>query len=182
VRPHTGLLALLLLAVPAVASAAPLTVYDDQLRNGFADWSWATHNLSQTSIVHAGTAAASFEPDSWQALFLHRDQGIDTAAYSAVDFWIHWPVRRWGGNTTTRYSWQDDISNHASDWFFYTAADVFIDDTRAAPIPDPLCRCMEERRVGFLGLPRRRVQILPADRVRSQRQDALLLLPSRPRR
>jgi hypothetical protein len=272
VRPRTGLLALLLLAVPAVASAAPLTVYDDQLRNGFADWSWATHNLSQTSIVHTGAAAVSFEPDSWQALFLHRDLGIDTAAYSAVDFWIHggpsggqsltialtvggspvgqsaalgpfitggtvpagqwakvhvpfsslgvtsgtfdgfwlqdgtggnqsavsvddfqllenttpppppgpvavsvdpgadrhaispliygvnfgskaqaarihWPVRRWGGNSTTRYSWQDDISNHASDWFFYnieestpnpatlpdgSTADVFIDDTRAA--------------------------------------------------
>jgi Glycoside hydrolase family 44 len=272
VRSHPGLLALLLLAVPAVASAAPLTVYDDQLRNGFADWSWATHNLSQTSIVHTGTAAVSFEPDSWQALFLHRDLGIDTTAYSAVDFWIHggpsggqsltvaltvggspvgqsaalgpfiaggtvpagqwakvhvpfaslgvtsgafdgfwlqdatggnqsavyvddfqllentapppppgpvavsvdpgadrhaispliygvnfgskaqaarlhWPVRRWGGNTTTRYSWQDDISNHASDWFFYnieestpnpatlpdgSTADVFIDDTRAA--------------------------------------------------
>jgi hypothetical protein len=28
-------------------------------------------------------------------------------------------VQRWGGNATTRYSWQDDIANHASDWFFY---------------------------------------------------------------
>ena len=25
------------------------------------------------------------------------------------------PVRRWGGNTTTRYNWQNDMSNHASD-------------------------------------------------------------------
>ncbi|HXO21672.1 MAG TPA: glycoside hydrolase family 44 protein [Thermoanaerobaculia bacterium] len=60
---------------------------------------------------------------------------------------IHWPVRRWGGNATTRYSWQDDIANRASDWFFYnleednanpgalpdgSAADLFIDATRAA--------------------------------------------------
>ncbi|HKD16862.1 MAG TPA: glycoside hydrolase family 44 protein, partial [Thermoanaerobaculia bacterium] len=59
---------------------------------------------------------------------------------------LHWPSRRWGGNSTTRYSWQDDIANHASDWFFYniesqpdpgtlpdgSVADLFIDATRAA--------------------------------------------------
>ena len=28
------------------------------------------------------------------------------------------PVRRWGGNATTRYNWQYDTSNHASDWYF----------------------------------------------------------------
>ena len=58
---------------------------------------------------------------------------------------LHWPSRRWGGNGTTRYSWQDDIANHASDWFFYniesqpdpgtlpdgSTADIFIDENRA---------------------------------------------------
>ena len=58
---------------------------------------------------------------------------------------LRWPARRWGGNGTTRYSWQDDIANHASDWFFYniesqpdpgtlpdgSTADLFIDATRA---------------------------------------------------
>ncbi len=28
------------------------------------------------------------------------------------------PVNRWGGNATTRYNWQNDASNHASDWYF----------------------------------------------------------------
>ena len=28
------------------------------------------------------------------------------------------PVRRWGGNATTRYNWQNDTANRASDWFF----------------------------------------------------------------
>ncbi len=28
------------------------------------------------------------------------------------------PVNRWGGNATTRYSWQNDMANHASDWYF----------------------------------------------------------------
>ncbi|MGQ0603437.1 MAG: glycoside hydrolase family 44 protein [Anaerolineales bacterium] len=28
------------------------------------------------------------------------------------------PVRRWGGNSTTRYNWQNDTDNRASDYFF----------------------------------------------------------------
>jgi hypothetical protein len=28
------------------------------------------------------------------------------------------PVRRWGGNSTTRYNWQVDTDNRGSDWFF----------------------------------------------------------------
>lgn len=32
------------------------------------------------------------------------------------------PVRRWGGNATTRYSWIHDVNNRASDWFFENIA------------------------------------------------------------
>src|SRR5512142_3361080 len=32
---------------------------------------------------------------------------------------MHYPANRWGGNATTRYSWVDDTSNRASDWFFF---------------------------------------------------------------
>ena len=28
------------------------------------------------------------------------------------------PLNRWGGNSVTRYNWQNDTSNHASDWYF----------------------------------------------------------------
>jgi hypothetical protein len=28
------------------------------------------------------------------------------------------PLNRWGGNATTRYNWQNDMANHASDWYF----------------------------------------------------------------
>lgn len=31
---------------------------------------------------------------------------------------IDLPVRRMGGNATTRYNWQNDTSNHAMDWYF----------------------------------------------------------------
>ena len=50
-------------------------------------------------------------------------------------------LNRSGGNTTTRYNWQANASNHASDWFFESISDegaaapgagvdAFIDDTR----------------------------------------------------
>ena len=55
------------------------------------------------------------------------------------------PVRRWGGNATTRYNWETDTNNSASDWFFTnyagsanpanlpngSAADAFVDEIRA---------------------------------------------------
>ena len=31
---------------------------------------------------------------------------------------LHLPVRRWGGNSTSRYNWQNDFSNTGSDWYF----------------------------------------------------------------
>ncbi len=70
-------------------SGAPLAVYSDQLQNGFADWSWAAHSLSQTTVVHSGSAAISFEPSGYGGLYLERDAGIDLSTYEALDFWIH---------------------------------------------------------------------------------------------
>lgn len=261
----------LALGLSSSASAAPLTVYDDALRNGFADWSWCVRNFASTSPVHGGTTAISFEPDGWTGLFFHRDLGLQLANYEAVEFWVRgsgtggqlmtfavtaggaplgqahalgefipggtltttwtfvrvpfaslgvtsgspdgfwfqdatggnqatvylddvrlaerttplpppasisvsidvdadrrpvspqiygvsfgddgqtgrrrWPIRRWGGNATTRYSWQDDTANRASDYLFMnipepnsnpaalpngSAVDHFLDVTRAA--------------------------------------------------
>ena len=31
---------------------------------------------------------------------------------------VPYPANRWGGNSVTRYNWQADVSNKASDWFF----------------------------------------------------------------
>lgn len=33
------------------------------------------------------------------------------------------PVRRWGGNSTTRYNWQNSMTNNASDWYFENTPD-----------------------------------------------------------
>jgi hypothetical protein len=43
------------------------------------------------------------------------------------------PVRRFGGNATTRYNWQVDANNHASDWYFENLPN---DNTNPAALPD----------------------------------------------
>jgi hypothetical protein len=58
-------------------------------------------------------------------------------------------INRWGGNATTRYNWQTDTSNRASDWFFEnipnknpapeklpdgSSSDQFVEENRAAGV------------------------------------------------
>lgn len=247
--------------VVATASAAPLTVYDDALASGFANWSWAPV-VSQTTVRHSGTSALRVDAAAWQAWFAHRDAGIDTLIYGELDLWMlgtagrtvsvalvsggdpagnavtvsltsqwveqrldfaafgvsagtpvdgvwvqdatgaaqtfwiddvslierttppppaptvtvvvdpsldrraispeiygvnfgtdaqaaamRWPVRRWGGNSTTRYNWKVDVHSVGSDWFYFnytnlepappnlphgSSADLFIDSTRSS--------------------------------------------------
>src|SRR5215472_1947515 len=81
-------LALFALLVATRGEAAPLPVYGDALQSGFVDWSWGTHNLSQSATVHTGSAAISFEPDGWAGLYLHRDAGIDVSQYGALELWV----------------------------------------------------------------------------------------------
>jgi hypothetical protein len=86
------------------------------------------------------------------------DPSADRHAVSPLIFGVNFASRttltrmgytanRWGGNSTTRYSWLTDTSNRASDWFFLnipednpnpgvlpddSATDFFVDDARAA--------------------------------------------------
>jgi hypothetical protein len=43
------------------------------------------------------------------------------------------PVRRWGGNSTSRYNWQNDTHNTGSDWYFENIPD---DNPNPAALPD----------------------------------------------
>ena len=83
------LLAALSLVLSPRLAAGPLTVYTDQLQNGFEDGSWGVHNMAQASVVHAGSAAISFEPNNWSGLSLSRTAGIDVSRYGTLQFWIH---------------------------------------------------------------------------------------------
>ncbi len=74
---------------PPTPTTPPTIVYADALAPGFSDWSWATRNLDQRSIVHAGTSAISFEPDSWAGLYFRHGTGLDASKFSAVRLWVH---------------------------------------------------------------------------------------------
>lgn len=44
--------------------------------------------------------------------------GINYNDNNETDSTLAFPIQRWGGNNTTRYNWQLDVANRASDWFF----------------------------------------------------------------
>lgn len=46
---------------------------------------------------------------------------------------LNLPVRRWGGNSTSRYNWQIDAYNTGSDWFFENIANA---NSNVAALPD----------------------------------------------
>jgi hypothetical protein len=46
---------------------------------------------------------------------------------------IDLPVQRWGGNAVTRYNWQNDTTNRASDWYFENIPN---DNPNPAALPD----------------------------------------------
>jgi glycosyl hydrolase family 44 len=93
----------------------------------------------------AATVAVSIDPNADRHTVSQQIFGMnfgDAAQMSRLKV----PVRRWGGNATTRYNWEIDTNNSASDWFFTnyagsanpatlpngSAADVFVDEIRAA--------------------------------------------------
>ena len=61
--------------------------------------------------------------------------GMNFASEALADD-INLPVRRWGGNSTSRYNWQNDTTNTGSDWYFENvpeetnAAGLFINQDR----------------------------------------------------
>lgn len=91
-----------------------------------------------------GPLAVSVDPDADRRAINPEIYGVSFTNPTPAGFPAY-PLRRWGGNATTRYSWQNDTANRASDWFFInyangtdppqlpdgSAADLFIDDTRS---------------------------------------------------
>ncbi|MBY0278530.1 glycoside hydrolase family 44 protein, partial [Candidatus Binatia bacterium] len=101
---------------------------------------------STTSPPPAAPVAVTIDPGANRRPVSRLIYGVNFASPAALAR-VHYTVQRWGGNSTTRYSWRVDASNHASDWFFYgipednpapqnlphgSTTDRFIDDARAA--------------------------------------------------
>jgi hypothetical protein len=114
--------------------------------------------LIATRRAQSSGAAPASPAGSGPALAV--DAGADRHAISPLIYGMNFPdaallkdlgltVQRWGGNATTRYNWQNDTSNHASDWFFEnipnenadvaalpngSSSDKFVDQGRQAGI------------------------------------------------
>ncbi|GMU67486.1 MAG: hypothetical protein AMXMBFR36_37600 [Acidobacteriota bacterium] len=76
-----------------VGSTAPLVaqdllVYDNQLRNGFQDWSWATRNLAFTGQSHSAPNSIQMEPDGWAGLYFHSDTLQDVGDFVDLRLWV----------------------------------------------------------------------------------------------
>ena len=63
----------------------PLVIYEDELKNGFQNMSWAK---TQLSVPAGGGMAIRVEGDPWSALVLHRDP-FSTEGYTKLTFVIN---------------------------------------------------------------------------------------------
>ncbi len=61
-----------------------------------------------TLVIDAAANRHAISPYIYGMNFADADLAAD----------VRLPVRRFGGNATTRYNWQNDTSNRASDWYF----------------------------------------------------------------
>ena len=71
----------------ASTAATPISIYNDALAAGWADWSWATHNLANTSPVASGTDSIAVTYAPWTGLYFHGSAA--TAGLSYLDLQVN---------------------------------------------------------------------------------------------
>lgn len=143
--------AVCLMPLGRLASAADLSIYADTLAVGWANWSWGgTINLAAASPVQSGSKSISVaytDPSGWGALYLHVAPAIDLGGYDKLRFWIH------GGSTGNRQlqvvvngSASFPVTATANSWTQVdvplsalgspsSLSDIYWQDTTAAPQP-----------------------------------------------
>ena len=63
-------------------------IYSDALAPGWADWSWASRNVSNTSPVAEGSKSISARFNPWTGLYLHHN-GFNTTGQSYLVMMVH---------------------------------------------------------------------------------------------
>ena len=73
---------------PAPPVSSGLTIYDDALDPGWANWSWnTTVNFAASSPVFRGSAALSAEVTTiWGGLYLHANAPVDLSGFTELRF------------------------------------------------------------------------------------------------
>jgi hypothetical protein len=101
------LLAVLGILATTRSTQADQQIFTDSLQNGWQDWSWATHNLNNTTPVHSGTRSISVNAGGYTAVsFWHSPQ--IASAFVSLSFWIHGGTS--GGQTLQVYAEKDGVS------------------------------------------------------------------------
>ncbi len=112
--PLTGLSQVTLLAWQNNTAGAQPTFYLDDI--AFVGIAGPTPTPTKTSPPSAGPAL-SVNAGAQRKAISPYIYGMNYAEETlAAD--LNLPVHRWGGNSTTRYNWQQDIHNTGSDWYF----------------------------------------------------------------
>ncbi|MBK9442732.1 MAG: choice-of-anchor D domain-containing protein [Comamonadaceae bacterium] len=74
--------------------------------------------------IDAGAGQRAINPDIY---------GVNQLSDEALATELRLPVRRWGGNTTSRYNWQIDTYNTGLDWYF---ENIPLTNTNVAALPN----------------------------------------------
>jgi hypothetical protein len=92
-----------------------------------------TFYIDDVAFVGDGTPTPTVPPGVGPALSVNAAAGLHPIspyiygmnfASEEVAADLRLPVRRWGGNSTTRYNWQIDVHNTGSDWYFENILDT----------------------------------------------------------
>ena len=76
-------------AAPEPASAAK-PIFEEQLDNGWSNWSWGSTIDVAAKTAHAGSAAIGVTyTDGWSGLYLHANQPLDSSGYDTLRFWAN---------------------------------------------------------------------------------------------
>ncbi len=103
-------------------------------------------NAGQLPMPRLPSVTITVDPNAERRPINPDIYGINFNDMHVNDSELDFPVQRWGGNNTTRYNWELDVANRASDWFFInypyeheqpeqlphgSMADRFMDETHA---------------------------------------------------
>ena len=111
------------------AAPTPYIIYDDALRNGWANsfWEGTTYNYSDTTPVQSGTASISvLYTGGWVGLMFHRETAVSLVGKTRFTFWAHGgatgtrSVRFTTRNSATVYSASKVISIPSGTWTKFT--------------------------------------------------------------
>ncbi len=104
------------------AAASGLSIFSDELDNGFTNGGWGTYSISQTAVVRSGKVAASLTPGTWDGVQFGASTPIKLTAsnYTGFTFWVNGGAsggqKLWAGVTVTDNSstYRLPVTNYTS--------------------------------------------------------------------